>query len=69
MIRSYLKSGLVDELDLAIAPVFLGGGVPLFDRMDPDALGLELTSTWGTPLASHVHYRVRPTPVRTAPTV
>lgn len=38
-IRQYVRAGLVDELHLAIAPVLLGRGEPLFHGLDWRALG------------------------------
>lgn len=38
-IRQYLQAGHIDELHLAVAPVFLGAGEHLFSGMDMAALG------------------------------
>jgi dihydrofolate reductase len=38
-IRQYLRAGLIDELHLAIAPVLLGRGEPLFEGLDLPSLG------------------------------
>lgn len=38
-IRQYLQAGHIDELHLAVAPVFLGSGEHLFSGMDMVALG------------------------------
>jgi dihydrofolate reductase len=51
-----LTAGVVDELTLDIAPVFLGEGERLFDGV----AGLELApvETLHSPHATHVRYRV-----------
>jgi len=33
-IQQYMRAGLLDEIDVAIVPVLLGGGERLFDRLD-----------------------------------
>jgi dihydrofolate reductase len=38
-IREYLRIGAIDEMHVAIAPVLLGGGEPLFEGLDLPALG------------------------------
>jgi dihydrofolate reductase len=38
-IRQYLRAGLIDELHVAIAPVLLGRGEPLFEGLDLPSLG------------------------------
>jgi dihydrofolate reductase len=58
LVQQYLYAGLVDELELAIAPVLLGDGVRLFDRIDPRRLRLELLSTIESPRVTHVRYAV-----------
>ena len=40
-IRQYLHAGLIDELHLAVRPVLLGSGEPLFEGLDLRALGYE----------------------------
>jgi len=53
-IRQYLRERLIDELHLAIAPVLLGRGEPLFEGLDLPALGYHCTRHVGTPAATHV---------------
>ena len=38
-VRQYLQAGLADELHLAVRPVLLGTGEPLFEGLDLRALG------------------------------
>lgn len=42
-LRQYLGAGLVDEMHLAVAPVLLGQGEPLFHGLDLRALGYACT--------------------------
>jgi dihydrofolate reductase len=39
MIRQYLKAGLIDDRHLAVSPIPLGQGAPLFEGSDLTALG------------------------------
>jgi dihydrofolate reductase len=59
VIRAYLDAGLVDEMHLAIAPVFLGAGTPLFDRVPSDRLGLRIVETVPSSMVTHVRYAVQ----------
>jgi dihydrofolate reductase len=52
-----LNAGLLDELQLHVAPLLLGGGVRLFDGAQPRPI--ELTSTVHSPLVTHVVYAVK----------
>ena len=53
-VRQYLQAGLVDEMHLALSPVILGRGEPLFAGLDLAALGFECTEHAPTPHATHV---------------
>jgi dihydrofolate reductase len=53
-----ISAGLVDELQLHLAPVLLGGGVRLFGDVGPEPPRFELTKVIESPLATHVRYRV-----------
>jgi dihydrofolate reductase len=55
--RQCLAAGLVDELQLHVVPVLLGGGVRLFDDPYP-SLELEQTEVVEAPSVLHVTYRV-----------
>jgi dihydrofolate reductase len=58
VIQQYLKAGVVDEFQVHVAPVFLGGGVRLFDGLGNDELQLEVVRAVESPLVTHVKYHV-----------
>jgi len=57
VINQYLAAGLVDELDLHVAPILLCGGARLFDGVGPD-LRLEELRAIEAPGVAHLKYRV-----------
>jgi dihydrofolate reductase len=54
--NQYLAAGLVDEIDVSIAPVILGGGERLFEGLRPDALDLEQVRSVDAPGVTHIKY-------------
>ena len=57
IINQYLAAGLVDELEVHVAPLILGGGERLFDGVGPD-LKLEQLRAVEGPGVAHLKYRV-----------
>ncbi len=53
-IRQYLRAGLVDELHIAISPVFLGRGERLFEGVDMRALGYRCVERVESEKATHI---------------
>ena len=58
VVQQYLKAGLVDELQIHVAPVLLGGGVSLFDSLGIDPLQLETTRVIASPTVTHLKFSV-----------
>jgi dihydrofolate reductase len=56
--RQYLAAGLVDELQLNVAPVLLGAGARLFEGGAGAGLNLESTLVVETPDVTHLRYGV-----------
>jgi dihydrofolate reductase len=54
--QQYLAAGLVDEMEINMAPILLGGGERLFDRTGDDLHGLELVRTVATPKVVHIKF-------------
>jgi dihydrofolate reductase len=58
-INQYLAAGLVDELELHIVPLVLGGGARLFEGVGRD-LTLDQVRAVEAPGVTHLKYRVAP---------
>jgi dihydrofolate reductase len=59
-VRQYLQAGLIDDLHLAMGPVLLGRGEPLFAGLDLRALGYECEKNVAGERTTHVLIRRRP---------
>jgi dihydrofolate reductase len=57
--QQYLKAGLVDEMEIHLAPVLLGSGERLFDGVGADLRGLELVRTVAAPKVTHLKFARR----------
>jgi dihydrofolate reductase len=57
VINQYLAAGVVDELELHVVPILLGGGARLFDGVGPD-VKLEPIRVVEAPGVTHLKYRV-----------
>jgi dihydrofolate reductase len=56
-IRQYLREGLIDELHVAVAPVFLGTGESLFEGVNLRAAGYECVRFESSGAATHLILR------------
>jgi dihydrofolate reductase len=57
--QQFLRAGLVDEMELHLVPILLGGGERLFESVGTDLHGLELTRTVATPRVVHLKFERR----------
>jgi dihydrofolate reductase len=58
IMRQYLKAGLLDEMHIHLAPLLLGGGIRLFEGLDPEGIELRRLSSIETPGATHLRFEV-----------
>jgi len=56
-IQQFINAGLLDELEIDLVPVFLGGGVPLLANIGSD-IRFEKTRTVDSPAVTHLWYRI-----------
>jgi dihydrofolate reductase len=57
-VQQYLAAGLVDELELHVAPLLLGGGARLLDQLGSNLPKLERMDVSDSPAVTHLRYRV-----------
>jgi len=53
-VRQYLLAGAIDEMHLAVSPIVLGRGEPLFAGIDLPGLGYRVTQSVQAELATHL---------------
>src|SRR5256714_11531101 len=58
VIQQYLNAGLVDELQVHVVPVLLGGGVRVFDGLD-EPVEVEATRVICSPAVTHLRLAIR----------
>jgi dihydrofolate reductase len=58
IITQYLKAKLLDEIQIHLIPVLLGGGVRLFEDLDPQGIELRRRDSVETPAATHLRFDV-----------
>jgi dihydrofolate reductase len=54
--QQYLRAGLVDELDVHVAPLLLGAGARLFENLDGARMDFECVRLVSSPAAAHFSY-------------
>jgi dihydrofolate reductase len=54
--QQYLAAGLVDEMELHLAPTLLGSGERLFEKVGDDLHGLKLVRTVAAPSVTHLKF-------------
>lgn len=59
-IQQYLRDGLIDEMHVAVAPVLLGRGEPLFQGLDLRGLGYTCVEHVASEKATHIVLKRRP---------
>jgi dihydrofolate reductase len=57
--RQYLSAGLVDEMEINLAPVLLGSGERLFEGLGSELHGLELVRTIAATNVTHLRFARR----------
>ena len=56
VIQQYLNTGVVEEIEIALAPVLFGSGRRLFENLDASVPGYKIDSVLPDPLATHIRY-------------
>ena len=54
--QQYLRAGLVDELEVHVVPLFLGGGSRLFENLDGGPEGYECVGLASSAAVAHYNY-------------
>jgi len=62
IIQQYLRAGLLDELQIHVAPVLLGSGVRLFEPLGIEPVALRTDRVLSSPYATHLRFRKGGTP-------
>jgi dihydrofolate reductase len=59
-IQQYLRSGLIDEMNLAFVPILLGGGERFFDHLESGSDGYECVEFLSSPSVAHARFTRKP---------
>lgn len=56
--RKALEAGVLDEMQIHLIPVLLGGGIRLLEDFDPEGIELRRATSIETPGATHLRFEV-----------
>ncbi|HKH35881.1 MAG TPA: dihydrofolate reductase family protein [Rubrobacter sp.] len=57
-VQQFIRAGLLDELEIHLAPLLFGEGIRLFDKMGPEHIELENMRVVTSPKVTHLRFRV-----------
>jgi dihydrofolate reductase len=57
-VQQFIKAGLLDELEIHLAPLLFGQGIRLFDRRGPEHIELENIRVVASPRVTHLRFRI-----------
>jgi dihydrofolate reductase len=57
-VQHAIRAGLLDELEIHLAPLLFGEGIRLFERMGPEPIALEIMRVVASPQVTHLRFRV-----------
>jgi len=57
-VQQFIKAGLLDELEIHLAPLLFGEGIRLFDRMGPEHIELENIRVVASPRVTHLRFHI-----------
>jgi dihydrofolate reductase len=57
-IQRYLNGGLIDEINIHIAPITIGKGVRLFENIEKEKFTVEIIDVTNPPMVAHLFYKV-----------
>jgi dihydrofolate reductase len=57
-VQQYVNAGLLDEIQIHVAPMLLGSGTRLLDNLDAGAIELRATRVRSSPYVTHLKYEV-----------
>ena len=57
-VQQFIIAGLLDELEIHLAPLLSGEGIRLFDKMGPEHVELENMRVVASPKVTHLRFRV-----------
>jgi dihydrofolate reductase len=60
--QQYLRAGLIDELEIHVVPLILGGGSRLFENLDGGPTGYECVGLESSPAVAHFTFVRRAEP-------
>ena len=58
MIQQYLNDGLIDEFNIHIAPIMIGKGVRLFEKVEKEKFTVEIFDVINSSTVTHLFYKV-----------
>jgi dihydrofolate reductase len=57
-VQQFIRAGMFDELEIHLAPLLIGEGIHLFDKIGPQHVELENMRVVASPKITHLRFRV-----------